>query len=104
VQIKGTGQSEGDWGVWFVNGAHDIVVRHLRVRMGGNMKHDAGNNMLCCSIAAGRHGCRLQPVAWEIAHGLDPNNARDGAAFAADGYTHVENYLNELAGDPVPGL
>jgi hypothetical protein len=28
--------------VWFVNGAHDIIVRHLRVRMGGNMKHDAG--------------------------------------------------------------
>ena len=46
VQIKGTGQPEGDWGVWFVNGAHDIVVRHLRVRMGGNMKHDAGNNLL----------------------------------------------------------
>jgi len=46
VQIKGTGQPDGDWGVWFVNGAHDIVVRHLRVRMGGNMKHDAGNNLL----------------------------------------------------------
>jgi pectate lyase len=47
VQIKGTGQPDGDWGVWFVNGAHDIIVRHLRVRMGGNMKHDAGNNLLC---------------------------------------------------------
>ena len=46
VQIKGSGQPEGDWGVWFVNGAHDIVLRHLRVRMGGNMKHDAGNNIL----------------------------------------------------------
>jgi pectate lyase len=46
VQIKGTGQPDGDWGVWFVNGAHDIVVRHLRVRMGGNMQHDAGNNIL----------------------------------------------------------
>lgn len=46
VQIKGTGQPDGDWGVWCVNGAHDIVLRHLRVRMGGNMKHDAGNNIL----------------------------------------------------------
>jgi pectate lyase len=46
VQIKGTGQPEGSWGVWFVNGAHDIIIRHLRVRMGGNMKHDAGNNIL----------------------------------------------------------
>jgi pectate lyase len=46
VEIKGNGQPEGDWGVWCVNGAHDIVLRHLRVRIGGNMKHDAGNNLL----------------------------------------------------------
>ena len=46
VQIKGTGQPDGDWGVWCVNGAHDIILRHLRVRMGGNMQHDAGNNIL----------------------------------------------------------
>ena len=51
VQVRGNGQPEGDWGVWFVNGAHDIVVRHLRVRMGGNMKHDAGNNLLCYGTA-----------------------------------------------------
>ncbi len=51
VQIKGHGEPEGDWGVWFVNGAHDIVVRHLRVRMGGNLKHDAGNNLLCYGTA-----------------------------------------------------
>jgi hypothetical protein len=46
VQIKGTQKKDGDWGVWCVNGAHDIVIRHLRVRMGGNMQHDAGNNIL----------------------------------------------------------
>jgi pectate lyase len=46
VQIRGNGQPEGDWGVWCVNGAHDIVLRHLRVRMGAGMKHDAGNNIL----------------------------------------------------------
>jgi pectate lyase len=46
VQVKGNGQPEGDWGVWCVNGAHDIVLRHLRVRMGGKMQHDAGNNLL----------------------------------------------------------
>ncbi len=51
IQIKGSGEPEGDWGVWFVNGAHDIIVRHLRVRMGGNMKHDAGNNLLCYGTA-----------------------------------------------------
>ena len=32
-------------------------------------------------------------------HGLDPKNAADAAALAANGYTNVENYLNELAGD-----
>ncbi|HKS38223.1 MAG TPA: hypothetical protein VJW76_13585 [Verrucomicrobiae bacterium] len=46
VQIKGNGRADGDWGVWCVNGAHDIIIRHLRVRMGGNLKHDAGNNLL----------------------------------------------------------
>ncbi len=46
VQIKGTQHSDGDWGIWCVNGAHDIIFRHLRVRTGGNMKHDAGNNIL----------------------------------------------------------
>ena len=43
-----------------------------------------------------RHARRLG----EQRTALIPNNARDGAAFAANGYTHVENYLNELAGDP----
>jgi hypothetical protein len=42
------------------------------------------------------------PDAWEITHSLNPGEASDGATFAANGYTHVENYLNELAGDLVP--
>jgi hypothetical protein len=42
------------------------------------------------------------PDAWEKAHSFDPNNASDGAATAANGYTNVENYLNGLAGDIVP--
>jgi hypothetical protein len=39
------------------------------------------------------------PDAWETAHGLQPQNASDGPAFAANGYTNLENYLNELAAD-----
>ena len=39
---------------------------------------------------------------WETAHGLDPSDARDGAATARNGYANLENYLNELAGDPIP--
>jgi pectate lyase len=36
------------------------------------------------------------PDAWEIAHGLDPNDPSDAARLAPNGYTWLENYLNEL--------
>ena len=41
--------------------------------------------------------------AWESAHGLNPNDASDGAivTLSGDDYTNLEMYLNELAGDPV---
>jgi len=51
VQVSADSNRDGDWGVWFINGAHDIVLRHLRVRPGGNLKHDAGNNLLCYGTA-----------------------------------------------------
>ena len=43
------------------------------------------------------------PDAWEKAHGLDPANGEDGnkTNLSAAGYTNLEMYLNELAGDPV---
>jgi hypothetical protein len=38
--------------------------------------------------------------AWEIAHGLDPNNAADGNADRNnDGWTNLEEFLSEMAGD-----
>ncbi len=37
------------------------------------------------------------PDEWEKAHGLDPRDAADGAGVAADGYTNLEHYINELA-------
>jgi hypothetical protein len=39
------------------------------------------------------------PDSWESSHGLNPNNGSDGAQTATNGYTNLENYLNELAGD-----
>lgn len=42
------------------------------------------------------------PDAWETAHGLDSRDPGDGPIRAPNGYTHVENYLNQLAGDPIP--
>lgn len=43
------------------------------------------------------------PDTWESAHGLNPNDAKDGAivSLSGDDYTNLELYLNELAGDNV---
>jgi hypothetical protein len=38
--------------------------------------------------------------AWESARGLDPTDPADGSQVGRNGYTHVENFINELAGDP----
>lgn len=39
------------------------------------------------------------PDAWELAHGLNPKNASDGASYNWQGYTMLEVYLNELVAD-----
>jgi pectate lyase len=40
--------------------------------------------------------------AWEQLHGLDPQDPEDRSGdLDGDGYTNVEEYLNQLAGDPV---
>jgi hypothetical protein len=41
------------------------------------------------------------PDAWEKAHGLNPSDPSDGnkTTFSKVGYTNLEMYLNELAGD-----
>ncbi len=36
------------------------------------------------------------PDDWEIANGLDPNNASDQRLYREDGYTNLEHYLNSL--------
>jgi pectate lyase len=36
------------------------------------------------------------PNAWEVAEGLNPNNASDRNTVGADGYTMLESYLNSL--------
>jgi plastocyanin len=40
------------------------------------------------------------PSHWESRHFLNPNDPSDGSRVAANGYTNVENYLNELAERP----
>ncbi len=44
------------------------------------------------------------PDEWETAHGLNPKDRSDGSGLISlsdDGYTNLEMYLNELAGDKV---
>lgn len=40
---------------------------------------------------------------WETAHGLNPNDASDGSvvSLSAEGYTNVEMFINELAGEDI---
>ena len=42
------------------------------------------------------------PDQWEIAHGLDPNTPDNNGDFDSDGYTNLEEYLNEIAAWPAP--
>jgi hypothetical protein len=42
------------------------------------------------------------PTWWEIVHGLNPNARDDAGDFDADGYTNLEEYLNEIAEWPAP--
>ena len=44
------------------------------------------------------------PDTWETAQGLNPSSASDGPTIAANGWSNLENYLNDLAGDDVTGL
>ena len=38
------------------------------------------------------------PDYWEVANGMNPNDPTDAKNLGSDGYTHIEEYLNWLAG------
>ncbi|WP_425397132.1 hypothetical protein [Aeoliella sp.] len=42
------------------------------------------------------------PDEWEVEHGLNPGIADNNGDFDADGYTNLEEYINELAEWPAP--
>jgi hypothetical protein len=42
------------------------------------------------------------PDDWETANNLNPNNASDRGVFAANGYTNLENYLNNIRAVTTP--
>lgn len=43
------------------------------------------------------------PDEWEVANGLNPNDADDGKTVGEDGYTNLERYLNSLVSHIVDG-
>lgn len=43
------------------------------------------------------------PDEWETANGLNPNDPEDGPAYAENGYTNLENYLNGLVAHIMEG-
>lgn len=43
------------------------------------------------------------PTYWELEHGLDPNAHDNNGDFDNDGYTNLEEYLNDIAAWPAPG-
>jgi hypothetical protein len=42
------------------------------------------------------------PDFWELAHNLDPHVADNNGDFDGDGYTNLEEYINEIAAWPAP--
>jgi hypothetical protein len=42
------------------------------------------------------------PTGWELAHGLDPDARDNNGDFDGDGYTNLEEYINEIAQWPAP--
>jgi hypothetical protein len=42
------------------------------------------------------------PTWWELAHGLNPNAHDHNGDFDNDGYTNIEEYINEVAAWPAP--
>jgi Right handed beta helix region len=80
------------------------VVQEMQTRTGNIGRRGAPFPTLPTSTAAPTDTDHDgMPDAWEVSHGLDPNNAADRNTIAANGYTNLENYLNELAGDDTGG-
>ena len=44
------------------------------------------------------------PDAWEEANGLDKTDANDGALIASNGYSNLENYLNNIGNGDGTGI
>ena len=83
--------------------ADQRVVDHVREGTGGlidTVEQAGGWPVLETGSPAEDSDGDGMPDAWERERGLDPDNAADGNADAdGDGYTNLEDYLNELVAD-----
>jgi pectate lyase len=78
------------------------LLSELQARTGNVGRQGASFPTLATSTAAPTDTDHDgMPDSWETSHGLNPNNSadRNGVPTPANGYTNLELYLNELAGD-----
>src|SRR5690606_35587251 len=77
------------------------IVQEVKTRTGGIIDHPdqvGGWPTLAAGTPPTDTDRDGMPDAWELQHGFDPNNPADGPQDAdGDGYTNVEEYLNELS-------
>jgi hypothetical protein len=85
-----------------------VAATARRVATRSKNEHDLGvgadgYGTLAEAAAASDSDRDGMPDDWESAHGLDPQRAADGAQDAdGDGYTNLEQYLEELAAPAFP--
>jgi hypothetical protein len=79
------------------------LVREFQARAGGLGRQGAVAQAISGGLPPQDTDHDGMPDSWEQAQGLNRHNSADGPQTAANGYTNLENYLNELAGDTGAG-
>jgi hypothetical protein len=87
----------------------DNVKKQVKQRLSNNIELGLGNHgygTLRSGTPPTDTDLDGMPDAWEATHNLNINNAsdRNGTTLSTDGYTNLEMYLNELAGDISPDV
>jgi Bacterial TSP3 repeat len=86
--INETNNGTGIWGPF--SGQLNLTINDYPTLAQGTVPQDTDNDGI--------------PDTYELSHGSNPNDGSDGDDITAGGYTRLENYLNELAGDSIPGV
>jgi hypothetical protein len=95
---------------WWNRDTHDArVVNQVRTQTGSIIDHedDVGGFLppptVSRDVATWDSDYDGMPNHWELAHGLNPNLSTDrNNDFDSDGYTNLEEYINEVGAWPAP--